>query len=112
MHINAKIKMYLLYIKQCKELDAIYDLDHNEMQLLNEIALAMIAENKLTVSKALEFKNIASPATIHAAMKRLIAKQLVLQVPSEKGRMKYLQLTKLGLKRYSELSEIMISSNK
>jgi hypothetical protein len=110
--INAKIRAYLLYLKQCKELDAKYDLDHNEIKLLNEIALAIISSKALTVSKALELHAIASPATIHAAMKRLIVKQMVVQVPSKDSRTKYLELKKLGLQRYSELSEIRISSTK
>ena len=110
--INAKIRAYLLYLKQCKELDAKYDLDHNEIKLLNEVALAIMSNQPLTVSKALEIQEIASPATIHAAMKRLVVKQMLVQIPSKDSRTKYLELTKLGLKRYSELSEITISSTK
>ena len=110
--INAKIRAYLLYLKQCKELDAKYDLDHNEIKLLNEVAFAIMSNKPLTVSKALEIQELASPATIHAAMKRLVVKQMLVQIPSKDSRTKYLELTKLGLKRYSELSEITISSTK
>jgi hypothetical protein len=42
----------------------------------------------------------------------LVVKQMLVQIPSKDSRTKYLELTKLGLKRYSELSEITISSPK
>ncbi len=106
MDLNQKIRQYLLYLKQCDEVDAKYNLDATEIKLLNEIATALLAEDSLTVSGALALKKIASPATLHAAMKRLIVKNLIVQVPAQDSRTKYLDLSKLGWKRYSELSAI------
>jgi hypothetical protein len=106
MDLNQKIRQYLLYLKQCDEVDDKYNLDATEIKLLNEIATALLAEDSLTVSGALALKKIASPATLHAAMKRLIVKNLILQVPAQDSRTKYLDLSKLGWKRYSELSAI------
>jgi DNA-binding MarR family transcriptional regulator len=106
MDLNQKIRQYLLYLKQCDEVDAKYNLDTTEIKLLNEIATALLAEDSLTVSGALALKKIASPATLHATMKRLIVKNLIAQVPAQDSRTKYLNLSKLGWKRYSELSAI------
>jgi DNA-binding MarR family transcriptional regulator len=106
MDLNQKIRQYLLYLKQCDEVDVKYNLDATEIKLLNEIVTALLAEDSLTVSGALALKKIASPATLHAAMKRLIVKNLIAQVPAQDSRTKYLNLSKLGWKRYSELSAI------
>jgi len=112
MNVNQKIRQYLLYLKQCEELDAKYKLDAIEIKLLNEIAFALLAEDNLTVSRALAIKAIASPATLHAAMKRLITKNLIIQIPAKDSRTKYLDLSKLGWKRYYELSAIALSGAK
>ena len=110
MNVNQKIRQYLLYLKQCDDLDAKYKLDDIEIKLLNEIAYALLAESCLTVSGMLTLKKIASPATLHAAMKRLIAKNLIVQIPAKDSRAKYLDLSKSSWKRYSELSDIFASS--
>ena len=112
MNVNQKIRQYLLYLKQCDEVDAKYNLNPTEIKLLNEIARALLVEDSLTVSSALALNQIASPATLHAAMKRLIVKNLIVQVPAQDSRTKYLDLSKLGWKRYSELSDISLTGSK
>jgi hypothetical protein len=104
--INQNIVNYLSYLKQTNFLDAKYDLDHIESKLLDEVAISMTSGKLLSVSKLLAIKSIASPATIHAAMKRLILKKMLIQISSKDSRIKYLELSALGLKRYSELSEL------
>jgi hypothetical protein len=47
---------------------------------------------------------------VHAAMKRLIVKNLIVQIPAKDSRTKHLDLSKLGWKRYSELSDILAAS--
>ena len=110
MNVNQKIRQYLLYLKQCDDLDAKYNLDNIEIKLINEISSALLAERSLRVSDLLALKQIASPATLHAAMKRLVVKNLIVQIPATDSRTKYLDLTKLGWKRYSELSDIFAAS--
>jgi DNA-binding MarR family transcriptional regulator len=112
MNVNQKIRQYLLYLKQCDDLDARYNLDNVEIKLINEIAYALLAESCLTVSGMLVLKKIASPATLHAAMKRLIVKDLILQIPAQDSRTKYLHLSKLGWKRYSEHADILAAAVK
>ncbi len=93
-------------------MDAKYDLDAIEIKLLNEIAFALLAEDSLTVSRALALRSIASPATLHAAMKRLVAKNLVIQILAKDSRVKYLDLSKLGWKRYADYAEVFASATK
>ena len=112
MNVNQKIRQYLLYLKQCDDLDAKYELDAIEIKLINEIAFALLAESSLTVSGALALKQIASPATVHAAMKRLIVKNLVVQIPAKDSRVKYLDLSKLGWKRYADYAEVFAAAAK
>jgi DNA-binding MarR family transcriptional regulator len=112
MHINHKIRQYLLYLKQCDDLDAKYKLDDTEIKLLNEIAYALLAESNLTVSCMLALKKIASPATLHAAMKRLIVKNLIVQIPAKDTCAKHLDLSKSGWKRYSEHADILAAADK
>jgi len=112
MNVNQKIRQYLLYLKQCDDLDTKYKLDDIEIKLLNEIAYALLAESCLTVSGMLALKKIASPATLHAAMKRLIAKNLIVQIPAKDSRTKYLDLSKSGWKRYSEHADILSTTVK
>jgi hypothetical protein len=49
---------------------------------------------------------------LHAAMKRLIVKDLILQVPAQDSRTKFLHLSKLGWKRYSEHANILAAAVK
>ena len=112
MNVNQKIRQYLLYLKQCDDLDAKYNLDNIEIKLINEIAYALLAESSLTVSGALALKQIASPATLHAAMKRLIVKNLIVQIPAKDSRTKYLDLSKAGWKRYSEHADILAAADR
>jgi DNA-binding MarR family transcriptional regulator len=112
MNINQKIRQHLLYLKQCDELENKYKLDDIEIKLLNEIAYALLAESCLTVSSMLALKQIASPATLHAAMKRLITKNLIVQIPAKDSRAKYLDLSKSGWKRYSEHADILAAAAK
>jgi hypothetical protein len=109
--INLNIVNYLSYLKQAKFLEAKYDLDHIESKLLDEVAISMTSGKLLSVSELLAIKSIASPATIHAGMKRLIVKKMLLQTSSKDSRIKYLELSALGLKRYSELSEITFADS-
>lgn len=48
---------------------------------------------------------IASQATLHAALKKLVAQQLVSYRMAKDTRAKYLEITKLGHTRYKELAK-------
>lgn len=95
---------YIKYLKQEQLINHVYDLDHFEIKILNEILFATQENKSLRVSDILALKNIASPATLHAALKKLVGKNLILYRTVADSRVKYLELTKLGMKRYSDLA--------
>ena len=72
--------------------------------MLNEILFAESNNQKINVGQILRHREIASQATLHAALKKLQAKRLISHETENDSRVKYLMLTKLGLKRYGELA--------
>ena len=85
------------------DINAKYDLDPIQIRVLNEILFAESNNQKINVGQILRHSEIASQATLHAALKKLQAKQLISYETENDSRVKYLILTKLGLKRYDEL---------
>jgi hypothetical protein len=79
-------------------------LDHFEIKILNEIFFAHEQKKPLRVSDILVLKNIASPATLHAALKKLVTKNLIHYRTVSDSRVKYLELSKLAIKRYADLA--------
>lgn len=102
--INERLKAYIKYLKQEQLINNAYELDHFEVKILNEILFGIEENKALRVSDILAMKNIASPATLHAALKKLVAKGLVQYRTVADSRVKYLELTKLSLKRYGDLA--------
>ncbi len=49
--------------------------------------------------------SIASPATIHTALKKLTRKNLIQFRPATDSRARYVELTELGLKRFNDLAK-------
>jgi len=85
------------------DINAKYDLDPIQIRVLNEILFTESNNQKINVGQILSRREIASQATLHAALKKLQAKQLISSETENDSRVKYLILTKLGLKRYDEL---------
>ena len=73
--------------------------------MLNQILFAESNNKKINVGQILRHHEIASQATLHAALKKLQAKRLISYETENDSRVKYLMLTKLGLKRYDELAK-------
>jgi len=86
------------------DINAKYDLDPIQIRVLNEILFAESNNQKINVGQILRHREIASQATLHAALKKLKAKRLINHETENDSRVKYLMLTKLGLKRYGELA--------
>lgn len=101
--INERLMAYIKYLKQEQAINNVYELDHFEIKILNEILFATEENKSLRVSDILALKNIASPATLHAALKKLVGKNLILYRTVADSRVKYLELTKSGMKRYADL---------
>lgn len=101
--MNERLMAYIKYLKQEQAINNVYELDHFEIKILNEILFATEENKSLRVSDILALKNIASPATLHAALKKLVGKNLILYRTVADSRVKYLELTKSGMKRYADL---------
>ena len=98
----------MAYIKYLREEDAInefYDLDSTQIKVLNAVFLAIHEKRDGKVGDLLLLKHIASPATIHAALKKLLARGLITLRKSSDSRAKYVELSALGLKRFNDLAK-------
>ena len=84
------------------------DLDQESIKLLEVIALGELEGTPLQVTKAMELKHIASPASIHRKLEALRTHGLIEHVFVEGNRRtKYLKPTELALAHYERLSQEM-----
>jgi len=84
------------------------DLDQESIKLLEVIALGELEGTPLQVTKAMELKHIASPASIHRKLETLRTQGLIEHVFVEGNRRtKYLKPTELALTHYERLSQEM-----
>jgi len=74
--------------------------------VLNTIFLTLAANVTPKVGDILSHREIASQATIHAALKKLRHKKMISFWSANDSRAKYIELTKLGLKRFDILANI------
>ena len=75
--------------------------------MLNQVFFSLGEGTEPKVSDLLINSSIASPATIHAALKKLLAKNLISYRTISDNRSKFIGLTKQGLKRYNDLSKAL-----
>ena len=84
------------------------DLDQASIKLLEVIALGELEGAPLQVTKAMELKHIASPASIHRKLEALRGQGLIEHVFVEGNRRtKYLKPTELALAHYERISQEM-----
>ena len=84
------------------------DLEPVCSRLLDEIAIQEHGGSPLTVTALMGLSHIASPATLHRKMQRLLQDDLIqLNVDSENRRSKFVVLSKRGHRRYDLLSTLM-----
>lgn len=75
--------------------------------MLNELAFTLSAGSTLRVGEILDIRDIASPATIHAALKKLVAKDLVQIIVTNQNRIKLIELAPTGHKRLKDLANAL-----
>lgn len=80
-------------------------MDHIQVDVLNVVFLSLTANLAPKVGDILSHREIASQATIHAALKKLKQKKMISFWSSNDSRAKYVQLTKLGQKRFEALAD-------
>jgi len=74
--------------------------------VLNTVFLTLAANVTPKVGDILSHREIASQATIHAALKKLRHKKMISFWSANDSRAKYIELTKLGIKRFDILANI------
>ena len=80
-------------------------MDSTQIKVLNAVALLWCEKKESKVGDLLGLTRIASPATIHAALKKLTQKKLIQFRQATDSRAKYVELTELGLKRFNDLAK-------
>ena len=106
--MTAMALKYLKFADVRQKIWGRYDVSSKERQILRLIAQAFFQGAPLRVSKLLDMSAVASPATVHKAMRSLMAKDL-LQVKADKvdGRIKYLTPTKRAIKLLADIGKEM-----
>lgn len=99
---------YLMFSIYLNESNRRYDLGHIETFLLDFVALKLKEGNVPNVKDLINHKQVASQATLHKALTKLISKNLLkLNVANNDGRLKAVLLTNLANERFRELNSAM-----
>jgi DNA-binding MarR family transcriptional regulator len=89
------------------------DLDATELNLLHYVVLASTENEHVLVGDLLGLTQYASQATLHAKMKRLIAKGfLTIESNNDDGRKKYVAPSKAASKYISFMSDCLTRATK
>ena len=108
INLDKKLIAYIHYLKSELAINDQYELDSIQIRVLNEILFSLAAGKAIRVGDILTHQEIASQATLHAALKKLVARQLISYRMACDTRAKYLEITKLGYSRYKELAKAKI----
>ena len=105
----AYVLKYLNFSDNHLQIQKKYGVIDKEWQILCEITKANICNTPpINVRTLIDKSEIASPATIHRAMKTLISKDLIRTVADEfDGRIKYLEPTSRAIKLFNEIGKKM-----
>lgn len=102
---------YLQFLRQVHHVTRkgrLSDLEPVCSRLLDEIAIEDHAGSPLTVTALMSLSPIASPATLHRKMQRLLEQGLIdLVVDADNKRSKLVVLSKKGRRHYELLSTLM-----
>ena len=95
---------YIAYLKYENVINLKYGLDPIQIKVLNEIIFSLSQNKIISVGDVLTHTDIASRATLHAALKKLISKNMISLRLINENRTKFIELTYLGETRYKELA--------
>ena len=105
INLDKKLVAYIHYLRSELVINDQYDLDPIQIRVLNEILFSRANGKDIRVGDILIHHEIASQATLHAALKKLVASQFVSYRMAKNTRAKYLEITKLGYSRYKDLAK-------
>ena len=99
------MKRYLTFIEQSNHINEQFKLGDREIKLLDLVGNAYCSRHIIFVGDLISNRNIASQATLHATLKKLIHKKLLcVKTDTDDGRVKIVTLTKQALDRYKNLN--------
>jgi DNA-binding transcriptional ArsR family regulator len=106
MKSNLTYISYLKVLREVSQKEAFVNIDPGAKLLLDEIALQETIGKPLSISSLMSYDTIASQATIHRKLTKLIGDGLVkAEYQDGNHRTKYLKTTKTTDKYYSILSK-------
>ncbi len=105
MYSAKVLSSYIKYLKFEITSNQRYELDTVQIRVLNQILFSFVKGIDIKVGDVLSNREIASQATSHVALKRLVEKNLISYLMVTDSRAKYLVITKLGHKRFAELAK-------
>jgi DNA-binding MarR family transcriptional regulator len=105
MYSTKVLSSYINFLKFEITSNQRYELDTVQIRVLNQILFSFAKGIDIKVGDVLSNREIASQATSHIALKRLVEKKLISYLKVADSRAKYLVITKLGHKRFAELAK-------
>ena len=106
--MNSPFKSYLSLVVDIGRINTKFNLQINEIVLLDAIDVYFEGQSLLTVGETISWESIASPATLHCTLKKLLKKNmLVLNPCSEDGRKKYIHVGPEGKTRQKLIQQAM-----
>lgn len=108
-------QLYLRFLRIARGVDIqniqVKNIDSTALLLLNEIAVQHHEGKNITVTQAMLLSNIASPATVHRKLNKLIEVSLIEQVFEGKNRRtKYLIPTKEAESYFAKMSKAITNA--
>ena len=108
-------KLYLRFLRIARDVDVqktpVKNIDSTALLLLNEIAVQHYDGKNITVTQAMLLTKIASPATVHRKLNKLIEVSLIEQVFEGKNRRtKYLIPTKEAESYFAKMSKAITNA--
>jgi DNA-binding MarR family transcriptional regulator len=107
-HVSNHYLRFLQQVHRMTKAGRLADLEPECSRLLDEIAIEDHNASPLTVTALMGLSHIASPATLHRKMQRLLQDGLIeLSIDASNKRSKFVVLSKKGHRRYQTLSTLM-----
>ena len=99
---------YLKFLEKLQTKQSSLKLSPTETKLLHAVAQAEYDGKTLQVKDLLALREVASQATLHGSIKKLVNKKLITKRESqEDARVKFIKLTKSGHKYFEDLGDAL-----
>lgn len=101
-----------MFSKKVQELNTSLNLSSYEISILDFIARSSLSKETIYVGNVLRKNEIASQATLHSHLKKLVEKNLiVLRTDKKDGRNKSIVLSKSAIRYFNKIESLMSLSS-